>query len=106
MGYRISIKDGVNSYYGTKHYGYYDYYKEHEFESYKYLLSIGKMDGDELFDYGYYGDIELTPEEFRIFIELYNKEYNEFRSVSHDMMEEPEIISLYNSDRNKQISWG
>ena len=55
MGYRLDIHKVVNTekidniYYGTKLYGYKD---KSNFLSYIYLVSIGKMDYEEFFDYG------------------------------------------------------
>lgn len=86
MGYRIDITDVVTktNYYGTKHYGYAKCGDEHQLESFKYLVSIGKMKGDEYFEYGCENACVLNAEQFRRFIELYNKEYmSGFRGHGH-----------------------
>lgn len=103
MGYRTNINDGITDYYNAKHYGY-SAIDEHELPSYKYLVEIGVFDGTEIFWYGCDNEIELTPEQFRHFITLYSEEYAKSRH-GYNMMEDPEIIALYESENNKLIQW-
>lgn len=85
MGYRLDIHKVINTekteniYYGTKLYGYED---ESNFLSYIYLVSIGKMDYDEFFDYGSNQFICLNKKEFTIFCNLYSKDlaYSDFNT--------------------------
>ena len=80
MGYRLDIykvaenketfkKEVTNVYYGTKLYGYED---EKSLLSFMYLKSIGKVDGDEYFNYGSSISIPLNKLELTIFLNLYS----------------------------------
>lgn len=106
MGYRLSVSELKNEYYGTKHYGY-CVKEEQELASYKYLKSIGKVDGDEIFDYCCENPIVLDAEQFRTFIDLYNKEYMSGISwqYPHNILEEEEIKKLCESSYDKLIRW-
>ena len=76
MGYRLDINKLnkgklENVFYGTKLFGYHD---ESEFLSYMYLISIGKLEKNEYFDYCF----ALNKKEFTIFCYLYNIDINKF----------------------------
>lgn len=78
MGYRLDIhklENGQtkNIFYGTKLFGYRD---ESEFLSYMYLVSIGKLEKDEFFNYGSEQNFALNKKEFTIFCYLYNIDMN------------------------------
>lgn len=114
MGYRLDVTDlgNNNNYYGTKHYGYLKESTsgepgERQLESYKYLVSIGKFNGKELFEYGCENPCELTAEQFKKFIELYNKEYLSGISweTSHNILEEKRMSEIYDSPNRKRIKW-
>lgn len=89
MGYRLDIfkieenekfdKEIKNIYYGTKLFG---YVEEEELLSYMYLKSVGKLNGDEYFDYSSDISIPLNQIELTIFLNLYNidlKKYNKIK---------------------------
>ena len=84
MGYRLDIhklENGQtkNIFYGTKLFGYRD---ESKFLSYMYLVSIGKLEKDEFFDYGSGQNFALNKKEFTIFCYLYNIDMNKFYEYS------------------------
>ena len=86
MGYRLDIgkikEDKIEPlYYGTKLYGYGD---EEEFISYLYLISIGKLKGDEYFNYGSGIQFALNKKEFTIFCNLYNIDMNNHYDYSNE----------------------
>lgn len=105
MGYRLEVTDGVNGFYGYKHYGYVSDSQDYDtgdtlkhLKSYQYLQSIGKLDGDEIWDYGCSNRMVLTAEEFRIFMEYYIEE------VGATMIE-ASLSALINSSRDKTLEW-
>lgn len=104
MGYRMSVNDGVNNFYGTKLYGYTDHT---DFLSYKYLLEIGKADGSEFYDYCCENEVVLSAEEFKKFIALYNFDlfYSNTGYGTCNVFEYPEIRKLVNTKFDKVISW-
>lgn len=80
MGYRLDINkiengEIKNIYYGTKLYG---YEHENEFLSYMYLISIGKLEKEEYFNYSSNQNFALNRKEFTIFCYLYNIDMNKF----------------------------
>ena len=87
MGYRLDIhklENGQtkNIFYGTKLFGYRD---ESEFLSYMYLVSIGKLEKDEFFNYGSKQNFALNKKEFTIFCYLYNIDMNKFYKDEKDV---------------------
>lgn len=107
MGYRPEFKDLQNPdllFYGTKLYGYVD---ESKLQSYKYLLSIGKAEEDDLWDYPFEHEMILTAEQFRKFVDLYEKDfdrYGKFGPLSnyHDYSI---IQKLKATESDKHIEW-
>lgn len=103
MGYRLNVENESKtiSYYGTKHYGYsfVDEQGGMEYPSYRYLLKLRKIDGDELWDYGFTNEIVLTAKQFERFIKLYSKE------LERSLLGEKEIAELLESDERKIIYW-
>lgn len=78
MGYRPTFKclDGSGlEFYGTKLYGYCD---ETKCFSYQYLLEIGKIDFDTIWDYGCDNSIILSPTQFATFVTLYEVDMNNY----------------------------
>lgn len=79
MGYRLDINEIKNDkienrYYGTKLYGY-----DLELDtslSYNFLKVIHKFNGEEIFDYCFYNKVILNYEELKLFLLLYNIDYN------------------------------
>ena len=93
MGYRLNVDnfDGtINYYYGTKHYGYsfiqgYQWDKEClKYPSYRYLKYLKKIDGFELWEYCCSPTIVLTARQFKHFITLYAKEWEEIQGMYRD----------------------
>lgn len=104
MGYRLGIRDGLHEFYGTKLYGYTDHT---DFLSYKYLIEIGKADGEEFYDYGCENEIVLNSEEFKKFVALYNFDLF-FSDMGYDpinIFEYPEIKELITTKFDKVVSW-
>lgn len=96
MGYRLDIykvegNEIKTLFYGTKLYGYHD---ESEFLSYIYLVSIGKLEKDEMFDYGAGQRFALNKKEFTIFCHLYNIDMNKYYAFSNakDIFIESDVI--------------
>lgn len=106
MGYRLYVVDSESNlaYYGTKLYG---YVNEKKLKSYKYLESLGFFGNGETFDYGCDNKIELTTEEFREFVKLYDEDIaDNFGYPMGSFLNLEEITKLTASDANKIISWG
>lgn len=104
MGYRLCVEDGANEFYGTKLYGYTDHV---DFLSYKYLVKIGKADGDEIYDYGIGNEIVLTADEFKKFIAFYNFDLF-FAYLGYEpanVFENPDIKKLVESKSDKTVYW-
>ena len=105
MGYRLDVynESKTINYYGTKHYGYSFTTMEDgiEYPSYRYLLKLKKITGEEYWDYGCSPKIILTAKQFEHFIKLYAKELEQGRLL----LTEPKIIELLKSDERKIISW-
>lgn len=104
MGYRLSIDDGVNKFYGTKLYGYTDHT---DFLSYEYLVEIGKADGTEFYDDGIENEIVLDSEQFKKFISLYNFDlfFNNTMYDIFNLFENTDIQKLVNTKFDKVVSW-
>ena len=110
MGYRLNIDKIKNNetfklFYGTKLFGYCD---ETKLLSYKYLIQIGKFEGNEIFDYGVTNDIELNYEEFKIFCILYDYDLFKNREIwhVHEFLSMHEIERTLNMKLDKYyISW-
>ena len=108
MGYRPEIRDLQNPnlrFYGTKLYGYVS--DDLELPSRRYLISIGKVEEGDFWDYPFPHEMTLTAEQFRKFMELYEKdfdEYGEFGKLSeyHDYNV---IQELLKSESDKHIEW-
>lgn len=141
MGLRLDVysKDRKINFYGTKHYGYNFVFADQEkakcFPSFNYLMELGKIDIEDLWDYGCSPTIELTAEEFEHFITLYSKEVEmsdeeyeqrkreilqKFKHKSADkfialtfledakkfkLLEQKEIVELLAYKGNKIIEW-
>lgn len=117
MGYRLDINyigEGLevkNLYYGTKLYGY--TLDLNESLSYKFLKTIHKFTGDEIFDYNCYNEITLNYEELCLFLELYNIDYNKFygyKKQDNEFLEQEEIDDLFTNvgqyeDLNFIVGW-
>ncbi len=108
MGYRPDIIDVENPmlrFYGTKLYGYVD---TSDLPSCNYLKFLGKIDNDEEWLGGCGPDITLTAKEFRTFMELYEKDFDQYGkygklSEYHDY----DIIQkLKATESDKHIEWG
>jgi hypothetical protein len=108
MGYRPDIMDTKRPelrFYDTKLYGYVDH---EQLSSFKYLLSIGKVDEDVIWDYSWQNEMILTAEEFRKFMPLYEKEFDELMSFGKlkDYYDYNIIQELLKTDNDKHIEWG
>ena len=109
MGYRPEIKDLQNPdlrFYGTKLYGYVR--DDLELPSRRYLISIGKVKDDDVWDYTFSHEMILTAEQFRKFMELYENDFDEYGkfgklSEYHDYNV---IQELLKSESDKHIEWG
>lgn len=115
MGYRLNIdvvkEDCLeNVYYGTKLYGYKD---KSNFISFKYLLTLGKIDEDTLFAYSSDIEIPLTSRELYVFLYLYNLDMNnycDYIKEKDDFLKIDEIKELLTKIKNEYfgcyiISW-
>lgn len=106
MGYRLTItdKETGKEFYGTKLYG---YVVTDILSSYHYLISINKFNGNEVFDYSSENKIELSYEEFILFIMYYSldlfvcRKTNIFTYLDFDILYN--VITTYGS---KILSWG
>lgn len=110
MGFRMDVIDAEHpelKYSETKLFG---YFEGKGLRSYQYLLSKGKIEGDEIFDYGLDLEIELTAEEFREFIDLYNADYMDawHNAPGWNITEGDyeQIDALKSTKSKKIISWG
>lgn len=107
MGYRPEFKDMENPdlcFYGTKLYGYTD---ESALSSFQYLLSIRKVERDTIWDYGSPNEMTLTAEQFRKFMQLYEKDFDE-RSEYLNLCEYHDyniIRALMQTESDKHIEW-
>lgn len=110
MGYRPEFKDTNNQglcFYGTKLYGYVS--DESKLPSCQFLVLIGKVDPEEIewWGYGFTHEMVLTPEQFRNFMDLYEKDYYDFRGCSLSEYPDYSIIQkLKESENDKHIEWG
>lgn len=102
MGYRLEISEIKYKACGGKLFGYCD---ETRLKSYKYLLDKGYLDGDEYFSYGFYGNIPLSAEEFKEFIELYNEDCNEISKTKDIVINSKDIKELLENDNDKLLQW-
>lgn len=115
MGYRLNIdelKKGCleNVYYGTKLYGYKD---ESNFISFKYLLTLGKITEDTVFDYSSDFEISLNSRELYVFLILYNldmNQYSDYIDEKDSFLNVIEIKNLLNKIKDEYygcyvISW-
>ena len=105
MGYRLNVtnEDKTIDFYNTKHYGYsFTNAKDGglAYPSYCYLLELGKITGDEVFDYGLDLEITLTADQFKEFIGRYAYEI-EWPSL----LETHDIALLLKDKGNKTLSW-
>ena len=114
MGYRLSVENESRTidFYGTKHYGYsfVDKQEGMEYPSYRYLLRLKKITGEEYWGYGCSPEIILTAKQFEHFIRLYSKEWEEKQGCYADwegrtLLSEKEMIELLNSNERKIVSW-
>ena len=85
MGYRLNIDflqcDDIpytykELYYGTKLYGY--NLDLEDSLSYDYLKTLGLFNGNEYFDYSFKNLVALNYKQLKIFLELYNIDYNKY----------------------------
>ena len=102
MGYRLEISEIKYKACGGKLYGYTD---EKQLKSYTYLVKKGYLDGDECFGYGFYGNIPLSAEEFKEFIELYNEDCNEISKTKDIVINSKDIKELLENDNDKLLQW-
>lgn len=107
MGYRPTfelVNDGTLSYYGTKLYGYFDCKK---LLSFRYLVSLGKLSEDTLFDYGMDNEIILSEKDFALFIDLYELDMRKYRDpyFSFIALEHGIVRKLVNTPGYKRIYW-
>lgn len=108
MGYRLEITDERNielSFYGTKLFG---YVKDNcNLLSFKYLKSIGKINDDNVFDYGYCNAFTLTAEQARRFVKLYGDDYYaEYNEPLSDVNGYEDLENVLATGNNKIVSWG
>lgn len=106
MGYRLGItnEDETIQFYGTKHYGYsFEIAKfgAERYPSVKYLIDLGKLDENAIFDYGFDNTLVLTAEEFEKFIKLYDLEYHRGNLLLLD----ENIKALLKDKGNKKLDW-
>ena len=110
MGYRLFIQseDKTLNFYGTKFYGYLFEFAEEgkEYPSVRYLFELGKLEDDDLFDYGTGIEFTLTAEQFREFITLYAEDNLKYGLFRRDILQDKEIRALLADDRDKILSWG
>ena len=108
MGYRPEFKDTENPdlcFYGTKLYG---YVNEKELSSYQYLLSIEKVTSDDIWDYAFPHEMVLTAEQFRVFMKLYEKDFDKeagFEGCLAAYADYKNIEELLKTDSDKHIEW-
>ena len=108
MGYRLGItnKDKTIDYYGTKHYGYTFEIAEKgakHYPSVKYLIDLGKLEPNTIFDYCLSPQITLTADEFEKFIKLYAKEIKILKHFDFLLIEE--IQALLKDKSDKILDW-
>lgn len=102
MGYRLEISQIKHKASAGKMFGYCD---ETKLKSYNYLLKKGYLDGDEYFGYGFFGNIDLSPTEFKEFIELYNEDWNEHGGAKDCIINSKDIKELLETDDHKLLQW-
>lgn len=113
MGYRASIICGDYDIELPKFYG---YVKHSDLYSIKWLIKHNKIEDSDLFYYSSVtDDIHFTADEFREFIDLYQKDINEYNFLSANISyEKPYIINehykgfndIYSNDKDKIMYWG
>jgi hypothetical protein len=107
MGYRPEITDCEDSelcFYGTKLFGYFNASK---LESCQYLFSIGKVKDPNSWYYEHPNEMVLTAEQFKTFIELYEKDYNRIYAP-YTMSEHSDywmIRAMLERDTCKHLEW-
>lgn len=94
---KVLVYEQERDFYGKKIYG--DYKK---FESYKYLMSQGMLIGDENFIYGKIA-VELSHQEFIVFIEKYNEDLA--RKMGIEILGKEEIRKLKEYQGHKLLLW-
>lgn len=113
MGYRLYCRDDKNEVCYGKLYAYTDCDVD-KLASFKYLLDIGKVEEEDAisFECDWNAEITLTAEEYRKFIDLYEKDYEAhsgemyFRKGNYSKYpREKEQEELYQRDTEKIIEW-
>lgn len=118
MGYSMNVTE-IDSprndldWYGAKLFG---YYKNDVLDSMQYLISLGKVDDDAIWDYGIENEITLTADEFRTFLDLYQADFDrEYKKrcetrenciyVSFSELSNDSLKEMYKSDYDKRLWW-
>ena len=111
MGYRASIKCEDYDIELPKFYG---YVRHEDLYSMKWLIEHNKVEDSDLFYCEWGGDIHFTADEFREFIDLYQKDINEYDYSNVGISyKKPYIISehykdfnnIYSNDKDKIMYW-
>lgn len=110
MGYRLNILDKQHpelEFYGTKLYGYVA--DETKLASLKYLISIGKMWEDAIWDYSFYNETHLTQNEFNTFIKLYEEDLLNYGPIGHIKLSDDDeywkIERMMETNGDKILTW-
>ena len=112
MGYRPTIICGELRHEFGKFYGYVNL---SNLLSIEFLKNNHKINDEEIFNYSLYTEIEFTADEFREFIDLYEKDINNYDFSYHHINygNEPFILAekwdkfteIYNNNESKKIEW-
>ena len=104
MGYRLEVSELKYKMCCGKLFGYVDTYN---LESYRWLVDNNYLSGDKLeeyFDYGYEGNIVLSAEKFKEFIEIYIKDLKKHKMP--DFIEDKDIEEIVKNDNYVILQWG
>lgn len=107
MGYRLNVLDAQHpelEFYGTKLYGYVA--DETKLPSCKYLISLGKVDDDTIWDYSCENETQLTAKEFKTFFSLYEEDFFAQMHIRlKDYYDYWKIERMYETDSDKILTW-
>lgn len=111
MGYYLNITDGKIHIELPKFYGYVDLYG---LLSPDYLYDLGKIEATDIFYWSPDGpEFDLDPEQFRTFMDLYQKDIQQYHFSSGSIYysdrdlykHSPKLRDLYENNKTKHLDW-